>query len=63
MESVKVVLGQETGEEAIGLLIVSGGCGKKKELLLSVMQKETSNFRIRNLGPFKVPIHRSLEYP
>jgi len=30
------VLGQETGKEPIGLLIVSGGCGKKKELLLSL---------------------------
>jgi len=54
------VLGQETGKEPMELLIVSGGCGKKKELLLSLKQKETSNFRIRNLGPFEVPIHRSL---
>jgi len=43
--------------------IVSGGCGKKQKLLLSLKQKETSNFRIRNVGPFKVPIHRSLESP
>jgi len=57
------VLGPETGEEPIQLLIVSGGCGKKNEQLLSLKQKETSNFRIRNLGQFKVPIHRSLESP